>query len=103
MGLLFGAYLALSMLVLFLWWYLHIPSDMPKTTATIPIYVFLLGLWSNIGQDEIYNRLLREPLERYGAVKIWFAGRWSILVTKSEYLTDMFRNEESIRKQEVRK
>ena len=51
-----------------------------------------------MGQDEIYERWLREPLEKHGAVKIWFAGRWSILVTRAEYLTDMFRHEQTYAK-----
>ncbi|KAI4254494.1 MAG: hypothetical protein LQ352_003069 [Teloschistes flavicans] len=46
-----------------------------------------------MGQDEIYNRWLRKPLEQHGAVCFWFAGRWSILVTRPQYLTDLFRNE----------
>ncbi|KAF7173042.1 hypothetical protein CNMCM6106_007180 [Aspergillus hiratsukae] len=47
-----------------------------------------------MGQDEIYERWLRKPLESHGAVLIWFAGRWSILVTRPDLLTDMFRNED---------
>ncbi|KAB8542084.1 hypothetical protein FH972_025547 [Carpinus fangiana] len=77
-----------------IWYYIHVPLSLPKNIPRIPIYVSLLGLWSSMGQDEIYEKWLREPLERYGAVKIWFAGQWSILVTKPEYLTDMFRNED---------
>lgn len=84
----------LTVLCLILWYYLHIPLDFPKNIPSVPIYVSLLGLWSQMGQDEVYNRWLREPLERYGAVIYWFAGRWSILVTRPEYLTDMFRNED---------
>ena len=60
----------------------------------MPIYISLLGLWSDMGQDEIYDRWLRQPLEKYGAVKIWFAGLWNVLVTRPEYLTDMFRRED---------
>ena len=83
-----------SLLLFTLWWYVHVPSDLPSNIPKIPIYVSLLGLWSDMGQDEIYERWLREPLEKYGAVKIWFAGRWSVLCTRAEYLTDMFRNEQ---------
>ena len=80
-----------------LWYYLHVPWNFPNLPR-IPIYVSLLGLWSDMGQDEIYDRWLREPLEKHGAVIIWFAGRWNILVTRPEYLTDMFRNEDIYQK-----
>ena len=55
---------------LLLWSLIRIPSDMPKNIPSVPIYVSLLGLWSDMGQDEIYERWLRRPLEKYGAVKI---------------------------------
>jgi len=89
-------YLAIVLLILggFLYWYLHIPSDFPKNIPSVPIYVSLVALWSDMGQDESYDRWLRKPLEKYGAVKIWFAGRWNILVTRPDLLTDMFRNED---------
>lgn len=81
-------------LVLLLYRYVRIPNNMPKNIPSVPIYISLIGLWSSMGQDEIYDRWLRGPLEKYGAVKIWFAGRWSILVTRPDLLTDMMRNED---------
>lgn len=78
--------------IFLLWYYLHVPWNLPNLPR-IPFYVSIIGLWSSMGQDEIYERWLRKPLESHGAVLIWFAGRWSILVTKPEWLTDMFRNE----------
>jgi unspecific monooxygenase len=80
-------------LLLSLAYYLHVPWDLPPLPK-IPFYVSILGLWSSMGQDEIYERWLRKPLESHGAVLIWFAGRWSILVTRPDLLTDMFRNED---------
>lgn len=74
-----------------LWGLIRIPSDMPKNIPSVPIYVSLLGLWSDMGQDEIYEKWLRKPLETYGAVQIFFAGRWNVLVTHPELLTQMFR------------
>jgi xanthocillin biosynthesis cytochrome P450 monooxygenase len=94
MGLVFGIFVVAFSLTLRLWWHIHIPSDMPKNIPSIPIYVLLLGLWNNMGQDEIYERWLRKPMEKHGAVIIWVTGKWSILVTGSQYVTDMFRNED---------
>lgn len=74
--------------------YVRIPNSLPKDIPSVPMYVSLLGLWSDMGQDEIYDRWLRKKLEKYGAVKIWFAGRWNLLVTRPDLLTHMFRNED---------
>lgn len=93
MVLLTAIIIALAGLGLLTWWKIHVPSNFPCNLPKIPIYVSLLGLWSDMGQDEIYNRWLRKPLEQHGAVCFWFAGRWSILVTRPQYLTDLFRNE----------
>ncbi|KAJ5389048.1 Cytochrome monooxygenase xanG [Penicillium cataractarum] len=81
-------------LLLILYWYTRIPNTMPKNIPTVPIYISLLGLWSDMGQDKTYDRWLRQPLEKYGAVKIWFAGRWNVLATRPQFLVDMFRHED---------
>ncbi|KAI2713300.1 hypothetical protein CBS147354_7740 [Penicillium roqueforti] len=78
--------------LLFLTWYLRVSRTLPNLPR-IPIYVSILGLWSSMGQDEIYERWFRAPLEKHGAVLVWFAGRWSVLVSRPDWLTDMFRNE----------
>ena len=88
----FGS-ISLSIL-LFLYNAIKIPSSLPTNIPAVPIYISLLGLWSDMGQDEIYDRWLREPLEKYGAVKIWFAGQWSILMTRPEFLSDMLKRED---------
>jgi unspecific monooxygenase len=80
--------------LLVIYWYIRIPSDMPKNIPTVPIYISLLGLWSDMGQDDIFDRWLRIPLEKHGAVKIWFAGRWNVLATRPQFLVDMFRHED---------
>lgn len=80
-------------LVFVLYLYVRIPSSLPKEIPSVPIYVSLLGLWSDMGQDEIYDRWLRAKMEKYGAVKIWFAGRWNILATRPDIISHMFRNE----------
>lgn len=80
--------------ILMLYWYTRIPATMPRNIPTVPIYISLLGLWSDMGQDTIYDRWLRPPLEKHGAVKIWFAGRWNVLATRPQFLVDMFRHED---------
>jgi unspecific monooxygenase len=85
---------ALLAIFLVLYWYTRIPTTMPRNIPTVPIYISLLGLWSDMGQDKIYDRWLRQPLEKNGAIKIWFAGRWNVLATRPQFLVDMFRHED---------
>ncbi|KAJ5109624.1 Cytochrome monooxygenase xanG [Penicillium argentinense] len=84
----------LSSLLLLVYWYIRIPSDMPKNIPSVPIYISIMGLWSDMGQTDIYDKWLREPLEKHGAVTYWAAGRWNVLATRPRYLVDMFRHED---------
>ena len=77
------------------------PFNFPKNIPTIPFYVSFLGAYTNLDQRDIYNLYLREKLEKYGAVKIYFASRWNILITRPEYLLEMFRNEDVYSKRET--
>ena len=76
--------------------YFRVPSHMPKNIPTIPFYVTLAGLWTNMGQDESFEHWLRKPLSEYGAVKMWYRGHWSILATRPDLLNQILRNEEHI-------
>lgn len=83
---------ACVVLTVLVYYYIRIPKGLPDVPA-IPIYVSLASLWSDMGNDEIYDRWLRKPLEKHGAVKVWFRGRWSILTTQPGLLSAIFRNE----------
>ncbi|CAK9437263.1 uncharacterized protein LODBEIA_P16410 [Lodderomyces beijingensis] len=67
------------------------PLNFPRNIPTIPFYVSFRG---GLDQLEIYERYLRDKLEKYGAVKIYFASRWNILVSRPEYLVHIFKNED---------
>lgn len=91
----FFVYAAYSSMILTLlvYKYFHVPKGLPNV-PTVPVYVTLAGLWSGLGQDEIYDRRLRKPLETHGAVKIWVQGGWRILITRPDLLTSVFRDED---------
>lgn len=93
MALLAGIGATVVLLTVSAWWYLRIPSDMPKNIPTVPFYVSSIARFIDFGQDEIYDRWLREPLEKYGAVKFWFSSQWTVLLAKPEYINDLLRNE----------
>jgi len=94
MAIITGLALGFLFLGALIWYYIHIPWDFPRHLPVIPIYISLIGLYNDMGQDEVYERWYRKPLEKHGAVIVWFAGRWSILVTRPKYLTEIFRNED---------
>jgi cytochrome P450 len=70
------------------------PRHFPKNIPTIPFYYALLPLFFDVDQAENYKKYLKEPLAKFGAVKIFFAGQWNILVTKPSYISEVFKHED---------
>lgn len=69
------------------------PSDFPKNIPTIPFYVCFIPILTNWDQEKIYRKFYREKLEKYGLVKMYFASRWNILVSKPEYVLEVIRQD----------
>lgn len=67
------------------------PANFPANIPTVPFYVTFIGAVTNWDQEKIYNVYYREKLEKHGAVKVYFASRWNVLVTRPEYLVQMLR------------
>ncbi|KAF3010646.1 cytochrome P450-dit2 [Curvularia kusanoi] len=74
------------------------PSNFPKNIPTIPFYYSLLPLFRDVDQAELYRQYMKEPMEKYGAVKLFTAGRWSILVRKPAYVAEVFKYEDTYAK-----
>src|SRR5690242_8830540 len=70
------------------------PSSFPKNIPTIPFYYALFPLFKDVDQAELYRQYMREPLEKYGAVKLFFGGQWNILVRKPAYIAEVFKYED---------
>ncbi|KAF2195183.1 Dit2 protein [Zopfia rhizophila CBS 207.26] len=70
------------------------PRNFPKNIPTIPFYYALLPLIKDNDQADLYLKYLKEPLEKSGAVKIFFGGRWNILVRKPSYVAEVFKFED---------
>lgn len=93
----------LSLLLLFLFFYLFPsaffifpPRNFPKNIPTIPFYVTLLSLFrDDFDQVDLYEKYLARPLQQHGAVKIFFAARWNILVTRPALVAEVFRYEDA--------
>ncbi|KAL4886021.1 cytochrome P450 [Aspergillus karnatakaensis] len=70
------------------------PSNFPRNIPTIPFYYTLLPLISSNDQVDLYRKYLERPLTEYGAVKLFFGGRWNLLVRKPSYIAEVFKNED---------
>ena len=95
MMLLLGSVWAAAMVVYFC---LLPPSRFPKIIPAIPFFVSLLPFFKNVDQAEIYRTYLEKPLAHHGAVKVFFGARWNILITRPEYVAEMFGDEETFAK-----
>lgn len=74
------------------------PWNFPRNIPTIPFYTVFLPSILKIDQIELYETYIKESLEKHGAVKIFFGSRWNILVSRPEYLTQIFRDENTFAK-----
>ncbi|SCU88672.1 LANO_0D02762g1_1 [Lachancea nothofagi CBS 11611] len=74
------------------------PWNFPRNIPTIPFYVtFLATVW-DVDQEDIFNMYLRGPLEKHGAVKLYFGSRWNIVVSRPELLAQVFKDEDTFAK-----
>ena len=74
------------------------PRNFPKNIPSIPFYYALLPLFKDVDQAENYRKYLKRPLEQYGAVKIFFGGRWNILVQRPSYVSEVLKYEDTYAK-----
>ncbi|PLB49960.1 putative sporulation-specific N-formyltyrosine oxidase Dit2 [Aspergillus steynii IBT 23096] len=80
--------------------FLLITPFAPKRTSipAVPLWVSLYDACRGVSRLQFYKTRLQPLLDRHGAVFVWNAGRWTVLVTKPEYLMRMFRNEATVAK-----
>lgn len=74
------------------------PSNFPRNIPTIPFYVAFIPVLTNMDQEQIFNRYFRAKLEKYGAVNMYFASQWNVLITRPEYVTQVLRNNDVFEK-----
>lgn len=70
----------------------HPPKNFPRNIPVIPFYVSFITLFKKVDQEWIYHNYLQEPLNKHGAVIIYFGSRWNILLQRPEYLSEMFKD-----------
>lgn len=74
------------------------PSNFPNNIPTIPFYYTLFPLFKDVDQAELYRQYMKEPLEKYGAVKLFTGGQWNILVRKPAYIAEVLKHEDTYAK-----
>lgn len=64
---------------------------------TVPFWVTLLPLFNaNIDQIDLWFKYILPKIEKSGIVKIFFAGRWNLLVADPEYMNQLFKYEAKV-------
>ncbi|KAM3437048.1 hypothetical protein MY4824_003949 [Beauveria thailandica] len=71
--------------------YLFFPLPETGNIPTIPFWVGILPLFKDVDQQDVFRSHIDKPLRTHGAVKIFFASRWNVLIHRPEYLTEVFR------------
>ncbi|KAE8151322.1 putative sporulation-specific N-formyltyrosine oxidase Dit2 [Aspergillus avenaceus] len=74
------------------------PTSKRSSIPAVPFWVSLYDTCRGVSRLQFYKTRLQPLLDRHGAVYVWNAGRWTVLVTKPEYLLRMFRNETVVAK-----
>lgn len=74
------------------------PPTLPRNIPTIPFYVSLLPFFFDVDQSITYKTYLEQALVAHGAVKLFFGGRWNILVTRPSYISEVLKNEDVFQK-----
>lgn len=61
---------------------------------TIPLWKTLYDLCTGVTRARFYDTRVRPIIEKHGGVNLWHAGRWVVLVTRPELVTQVFRNDD---------
>ncbi len=74
------------------------PPRRPENIPAIPFWVTLIPFFFDVDQQGTFKKYLEKPLREYGAVKIFFGSQWNILVSRPEFMAQLFRDEDLFRK-----
>ena len=96
--LLLVAAVVVGSLILLARYFLLPPANFPTNIPTVPFWYTLIPLFKDNGQEQMYRKHLEPKLTKYGAVKLYFGGRWNILITKPSYIAEVFKYEDTYAK-----
>lgn len=88
-NLLLGAILSLA----FTYYVFLLPPRYPQGIPAVPFWVTLIPFFKDVDQSETFKKYIEGPIRTHGAVKIFFAARWNVLVHHPRYLSEVFKRE----------
>ncbi|KAG9233566.1 cytochrome P450 [Amylocarpus encephaloides] len=94
----FQILLGLIILSGLIYYFFCLPPKHPKNIPAVPFWVCLIPFLKDVDQRDTYHKYLEKPLIKHGAVKIFFGARWNLLVQRSEYVAEIFKDEEVYQK-----
>lgn len=88
-----GIVLLKTALVLALASYLFLlPPKHPEGIPAVPFWVTLIPFFQDVDQSEIFSKYIEGPIHTHGAVKMFFAARWNVVVHRPRYLAEIFKH-----------
>ncbi|KAK2589701.1 cytochrome P450-dit2, partial [Conoideocrella luteorostrata] len=73
--------------------YFLFPLREVRGIPTIPFWVALLSLVKDVDQQDLFTEYIDQPLRKHGAVKLFFAAQWNVLVHRPAYIAEIFKHE----------
>lgn len=75
-----------------------LPPKYPENIPAIPFWVALLPFFKDVDQSDIFRTYIDKPLRKHGAVKLFFAAQWNVLVHRPAYMAEVFKDEDLFEK-----
>ncbi|KAH8657512.1 cytochrome P450 monooxygenase [Tricladium varicosporioides] len=92
------AFLAVVLLIVGIYYLFLLPPKYPLNIDAVPFWVGIIPFFRDVDQEDTYKKYIEKPLQAHGAVKLFFAGRWNVLVQQSSYVSEIFKDEEVFQK-----
>ncbi|KAF4766472.1 hypothetical protein HAV15_010488 [Penicillium sp. str.  len=74
--------------------FLFTPPRHPREIPSVPFWVTLLPVLFDIDQQQIFEQYIATRLYRHGAIKLFFAGQWNIIVERPEFISEVLKREQ---------
>lgn len=70
------------------------PPRHPREIPSVPFWVTLLPVLFDVDQQQIFEQYIATRLYRHGAIKLFFAGQWNIIVERPEFISEVLKREQ---------
>lgn len=70
------------------------PPWHPRQIPSVPFWITLLPLFFEIDQQQIFKQYIAGPLYEHGAIKIFFGGRWNVIIQRPAFISEVLKKEQ---------